>query len=115
MDSALVDLFGFSDDDNNNNNTNVIKKLPPEIEEGNIEYKVCKSQLISLKQLLKYYFKLKLIDPTPTRFEHLVTQMKWRLQEGFGEAIYEIGVEDNGSCCGLSEDDMIKSLDTLKL
>ena len=41
--------------------------------------------------------------------------MKWRLQEGFGEAIYEIGVEDNGSCCGLSEDDMIKSLDTLKL
>ena len=51
MDSALVDLFGFSDDDNNNNNTNVIKKLPPEIEEGNIEYKVYKSQLISLKQL----------------------------------------------------------------
>ncbi len=41
--------------------------------------------------------------------------MKWRLQEGFGEAIYEIGVEDNGSCCGLSEDDMIKSLNTLKL
>jgi GTPase len=41
--------------------------------------------------------------------------MKWRLQEGFGEAIYEIGVEDNGSCCGLSEDDLEKSLETLKL
>jgi hypothetical protein len=35
MDSALVDLFGDSDDDN------TFKKLPPEIEEGNIEYKVC--------------------------------------------------------------------------
>jgi hypothetical protein len=37
MDSALVDLFGFCDDDNSNN---LIKKLPPEVEEGNIEYKV---------------------------------------------------------------------------
>lgn len=52
--------------------------LPPEVERGNIEY------------------KLKLVDPTPVRFEHLVTQMKWRLQEGFGEAIYEIGVSDDG-------------------
>lgn len=57
-----------------NGNTN----LPPEVERGNIEY------------------KLKLIDPTPVRFEHLVTQMKWRLQEGLGEAIYEIGVSDDG-------------------
>ena len=36
MDSALVDLFGYSDDDNNSS----FLKLPPEIEEGNIEYKV---------------------------------------------------------------------------
>lgn len=58
---------------------------------------------------------MKLIDPPATRFEHLVTQMKWRLQEGLGEAIYEIGVEDNGSCSGLNETDMEKSLHTLKL
>ncbi len=31
-----------------------------------------------------------------------------------GEAIYEIGVEDNGLMTGLSEDDMISSLDTLR-
>ncbi|XP_054655578.1 GTP-binding protein 2 [Dunckerocampus dactyliophorus] len=69
--------------------------LPPEAEEGNIEY------------------KLKLVDPTPSRFEHLVTQMKWRLQEGRGEAVYQIGVEDNGMLVGLSEEDMRASLTTL--
>lgn len=49
------------------------EKLPPEPEQGNVEY------------------KLKLINPSNQRFEHLVTQMKWRLREGHGEAIYQIG------------------------
>jgi GTPase len=69
--------------------------LPPEIEEGNVEY------------------KLKLLNPTDSRFEHLVTQMNWRLKEGSGEAIYEIGVSDNGDLCGLSQDDLDSSLKTL--
>lgn len=38
--------------------------LEPEPQEGNIEY------------------KLKLINPSPGRLEQLVTQMKWRLEEG---------------------------------
>ncbi|XP_030627801.1 GTP-binding protein 2 [Chanos chanos] len=70
--------------------------LPPEAEEGNIEY------------------KLKLVNPTQYRFEHLATQMKWRLQEGRGEAVYQIGVEDNGLLVGLSEEDMRASLKTLQ-
>lgn len=37
-------------------------------------------------------YKLKLIDPTPERFERLVTQMMWRLMQGHNEAIYEIGL-----------------------
>ncbi|XP_054455913.1 GTP-binding protein 2 [Anoplopoma fimbria] len=69
--------------------------LPPEAEEGNIEY------------------KLKLVNPTQYRFEHLATQMKWRLQEGRGEAVYQIGVEDNGMLAGLSDEDMRISLKTL--
>ncbi|XP_018120362.1 GTP-binding protein 2 isoform X2 [Xenopus laevis] len=69
--------------------------LPPEAEEGNIEY------------------KLKLVNPSQYRFEHLVTQMKWRLQEGRGEAVYQIGVEDNGLLVGLSEEEMKASLHTL--
>lgn len=70
--------------------------LPPEPQLGNIEY------------------KLKLIDPTSQRFEHLVTQMKWRLREGKGEAVYEIGVLDSGHLHGLNDADMAASLDTLK-
>ena len=67
-----------------------------QIEEGNIEY------------------KLKLVNPTESRLEHLVTQMKWRLQEGDGEAIYEIGVADNGVLAGLTPDEMEASMNTLK-
>ncbi|XP_072406189.1 GTP-binding protein 2b [Chiloscyllium punctatum] len=70
--------------------------LPPEAEEGNIEY------------------KLKLVNPSQYRFEHLVTQMKWRLQEGRGEAVYQIGVEDNGLLVGLSEEELRASLKTLR-
>jgi len=70
--------------------------LPPEPQMGNIEY------------------KLKLVNPSATRLEHLVTQMKWRLREGNGEALYNIGVEDNGVMTGLSDDDMSCSLDTLQ-
>jgi len=73
-----------------------IQSLPPEVEVGNVEY------------------KLKLVDPTPSRLEHLVTQMKWRLREGDGEAIYEIGVEDNGIISGLQKEELESSLATLK-
>lgn len=70
--------------------------LPPEPQLGNIEY------------------KLKLINPSKQRFEHLVTQLKWRLREGQGEAVYEIGVSDSGHLQGLSDADMSASLDTLR-
>jgi GTPase len=72
------------------------QKLPKEVEEGNIEY------------------KLKLIAPTAERFEHLVSQCKWRLTEGCGEAIYEVGVEDDGTPSGLTPEEMEASLETLR-
>lgn len=40
--------------------------------------------------------------------------MKWRIREGHGEAIYEIGVEDDGALAGLQINDMAASLQTLK-
>lgn len=58
-------------------------------------------------------FQLKLVNPSSSRLEHLVTQMKWRLQEGQGEAIYKIGVEDNGIMAGLSKEELDSSLNTL--
>ena len=53
------------------------------------------------------------MNPSATRIEHLVTQMKWRLQEGGGEAIYEIGVEDNGTLTGLTKEELDCSLRTI--
>lgn len=43
----------------------------------------------------------------------IMLQMKWRLREGRGEAIYEIGVKDNGVLAGLSDSEINSSLQTL--
>lgn len=66
--------------------------LPPENDEGYREY------------------KLKLINLEEKRFTHLVTQMKFRIMEGGGEAIYEIGVADDGTPDGLEEHEMQETL-----
>jgi len=59
-------------------------------------------------------YKLQLLSPTPARFARLVTQMKWRLLEGGGEALYEIGVADSGQLVGLQRCDLERSLETLE-
>ena len=60
-------------------------------------------------------YKLKLIDPTPARFARLVTQLKWRLLEGGGQACYELGVTDDGLLIGLSRGHLERSLETLEM
>ena len=40
--------------------------------------------------------------------------MKWRLREGQGEAVYEIGVEDGGTLVGLTNTEMKASMSTLR-
>lgn len=91
-DGTLTASNGFHNTAGIENNQNC---LPPEPQAGNIEY------------------KLKIINPSRQRFEHLVTQMKWRLREGQGEAIYEIGVEDNGVLAGLDIFELHASVQTL--
>ena len=73
-----------------------ISIIPPEVEKGNVEY------------------KLKLVNPSSERFQHLVTQLKWRLSEGQGEAIYELGVSDHGILIGMTDMEFQHSLATLK-
>lgn len=74
-----TDTETFSSDSESNGVDKMLDNhLPPEPQFGNIEY------------------KLKLISPSKQRLDHLVTQLKWRLNEGKGEAIYEIGVTDSG-------------------
>lgn len=71
--------------------------LHPEKDDGNIEY------------------KYKLIDPEQSRIDELVTQMRYRILESdCSEAIYNLGVLDNGTMIGLSEEEYIKTIDSLK-
>eukprot|EP00045_Choanoeca_perplexa_P010702 m.110230 g.110230 ORF g.110230 m.110230 type:complete len:569 (-) comp15363_c0_seq1:121-1827(-) len=70
-------------------------RIEPEPQEGNTEY------------------KLKLVNIQPERFQHLITQMSWRLAEGGGECVYQIGVADDGAVLGLSPLELDASLHTL--
>ncbi|KAM0792368.1 hypothetical protein ACM66B_005048 [Microbotryomycetes sp. NB124-2] len=59
-------------------------------------------------------YKLKLPTPnTPYRLAKLITQLKWRLIEGGGSALYELGCMDNGLLVGLPLEEMQESLSTL--
>jgi len=59
-------------------------------------------------------YKLKLTNTNNARIEELVTQMKFRLQEGGGTCYYKIGLEDNGNPLGLNEEELKTSLDVLE-
>lgn len=71
-------------------------RLEPESEYGNVEY------------------KLRLTDPSPDRIERLVTQLKWRIREGQGEAILFLGVKDDGLFVGLTPEEIRLSIQTLE-
>ncbi|BAB65553.1 MULTISPECIES: GTPBP1 family GTP-binding protein [Sulfurisphaera] len=68
---------------------------PRESEDGKIEY------------------KLILTSKDESRLQELASQMKYRLEEGGGEAFYIIGVSDNGEVLGLTENELNKSLEIL--
>lgn len=70
--------------------------LTQEIEEGNVEYK----------------YKLSLNSSERSR--QLVTQLHWRLNEGKGIAVYEIGALDCGAIVGIPLTAMVKSVKTLE-
>ena len=58
-------------------------------------------------------YKLKLVNVNSSRFEHLVTQLKFRLSQGEGKCEYLLGVEDNGFCRGLKQEHLKRSVCTL--
>ena len=62
----------------------------------------------------KVEYKLKLFPrPDIVRLEKLASQMNFRLTEGNGEAIYELGIADSGDIIGLSEEEFTSSIETL--
>lgn len=73
-----------------------LKDLPKESYDGNVEY------------------KLKLTDNyEEKKYQKLATQMKYRLNEGKGKAIYIIGVCDNGNALGINYKDLIITLEKI--
>lgn len=46
--------------------------------------------------------------------ERLVTQLQWRNLEGEGTCLYELGVKDDGSIIGLTEDEYNKSIECIE-
>lgn len=58
-------------------------------------------------------YKLNLVNCSPERVEHLVTQLQWRLAEGNGEALYELGVGDDGEVIGMTPDERQATFATL--
>ena len=74
----------------------IASSLSAEVEEGNIEY------------------KFKLTGLSQDILIHRTTQLNWRLNEGVGEAIYKVGVEDNGNPLGIVEEEMTESIANLE-
>ncbi|OMJ29949.1 GTP-binding protein 2 [Smittium culicis] len=71
--------------------------LPPELDCcGNVEY------------------KYKLVNVTKRKISHLSTQLLWRLSQGNGEAIYQLGVLDDGTIKGIPESEMIETISALE-
>ncbi len=70
--------------------------LDQEIEEGNIEYKRC------------------LINIDDRRREEFISQMLWRLKEGNGEAIYYLGVEDDGTFYNWNKNEIKQTIESFK-
>ena len=77
--------------------------FPPENHNGNIEYKrhLCSNEI-------------DINDENNLRFQQLVTQLKYRLNEGDGFAIYYLGVNDNGTIYNLTNEEKNNSLKVLK-
>ncbi|KAK9364115.1 hypothetical protein V1504DRAFT_443610 [Lipomyces starkeyi] len=59
-------------------------------------------------------YKLHMLSPHPARLAQLTTQLQWRLAQGQGQAIYEIGVASDGTLAGLLDNEIYGSLHTLK-
>ena len=72
-----------------------VKHIEPEKDDGNIEY------------------KLKLVENTQHRIDQWTSQMRFRMDEGGGECIYNLGVSDSGGLIGLTENEYDHSMEIL--
>lgn len=72
-----------------------VERIEPEKDDGNVEY------------------KLKLVENTQHRIDQWTSQMRFRMDEGGGECIYNLGVSDSGGLIGLTENEYEHSMEIL--
>ena len=60
-------------------------------------------------------YKWKLTKLSDERIQQLITQMQYRLDEGSGEAFYEIGIKDDGFPIGINDEDYKESINNLEI
>ena len=95
-----------------------IPKQPRESTTGNREYKLyldiennqtkaeLKKQKNKSKEVIHYLKQQKIIDKTNKR----ASQLKYRLEEGMGRALYIIGINDDGIVNGIDIETLLQSL-----
>ena len=76
-----------------------IPKQPPELFYGNKEYK----ERLDFDNNIKKHLINKVLNKK-------ASQMRYRLIEGDGKAIYLIGIKDNGDACGISLAILLQSI-----
>jgi GTPase len=72
-----------------------VERIEPEKDDGNKEY------------------KLKLVENTQHRIDQWTSQMRFRMDEGGGECIYNLGVSDSGGLIGITEEEYKTSMEIL--
>ena len=95
-----------------------IPKQPRESTTGNREYKLyldiennqtkaeLKKQKNKSKEVIHYLKQQKIINKTNKR----ASQLKYRLEEGMGRALYIIGINDDGTVNGIDIETLLQSL-----
>lgn len=97
-----------------------IPPQPPESDNGNKEYKIFLSSN-NYKKKKKYRNTAHISSSKKAEIlqknfiENKSTQLLFRLLEGKGKALYLLGIEDCGNVRGMSQDEMILSVENLKL
>jgi len=74
-----------------------INRLIPECDDGNVEY------------------KFKLVGVSKGRIEELTSQMRYRCDEGNGEAYYYLGVMDDGDIIGINDEEFKETFNNLSI
>ena len=96
LEEKLESALTFRDEAKASPTTPFDLELEPECDDGSVEY------------------KRHLVKPSQRTFDKLTTQLLWRLNEGSGECLYEIGVDDDGTVRGINEEEMKLSIETLE-